>query len=1122
MPAEPSPYPARTFPDAQYYLYVDGIDLTPWADRNQLQQAALQYGQGLTETMTVTLQHVTQNVDLFPTYPPQYLPAIRAGQVPVLYVHRYGTAPGDYYTLFGGVVQHDGMGDASWAGSTTLTIATPNKMLRTQLGFVRFYPNIESNDVLRLRSLGHKWGHPDWNFSIPSALPSISYPLPNYTIASGEPVTDYTDRTVYDIIMDITSDPGMSTDTGYPVPNRPWWIEPLFRNDSDPTQGVIWYFIMLPFDTTPSYKCLSDRPVDPDDIVYGQGATLDRDYSPVVRRVVVAGDAHGERPAGAVFDATGTTPASNVFRPSPGWVRKIAGDDGVYDTTAVDRARHYSDFDLSFQIQETYLAHDPFRGDDEHPLSVTSMYTTRDPGFPPGRWVPVYLDTIEENHNTMARLQQTATPFALANTAISLINARAATCIERATVGHCVDGAMILARAEIDADRVLQSAIVLRAESGDWTLREFSAGSFGGVLASGHATAENTQIKINCKYNQIQVYFNDVIDDAYTQEDYEFNNHETYFGIGQWDFGTGISDRTTFTDFNVTEFWGDKGIGIGDLDTGDEWFWLGYGYVFNTNGTYTLVQGGTVKDTLGVGDFGTGTSYTYAALDAYQAAHGGALPADVPWLWEDVELAHDTLALGFTYDDAYQLTTVLYDDDEGNIFRKVQWWKSSGGAAPPILLREELGINSAIIRYIPGGPMVSWYNQVALKELGGTFTNVSSTTNYSNTFLPPASLGLMPLQGEYPAQGVIRDERLRSYIQREKIAYAVFRELGDPKINFACDVYPPITMAGGVPQVYAPYQRGELVTVRCRRAGWDNVGVDTRPVLRVRSIQRMANVGPKAHYRLTLGDAQMDITDPARSHLLKAGQARAIPYNLGLPSLVGMSYYFADPIETDQFFGDSLEVKVNAIGEQANGDMPLLTFPATTRQIQLPVGTFPPGTAFESQHRTVSKSGETSDWSPKYTGVTPAAPSYERPYLVNFPIGNGVDVIAASVDGTEALEIPLPEGGRIISWEVNMNGPSALQFDVQWIDPDDRAALGLAGYASLSSAGQGPYTTLIKYSGLSNHGSDLRYWDAKAQSLNAHDKLRLLVAVVNPGTTATQGTVSLYLERRGVETEHPE
>lgn len=1122
-PPVPSPFPTRTYPRCKLYLYVDGIDLTPWANKQSIQNAVAALGQGSPESFSIALEHISPDNSEFPTLTPQPLPPIRAGRVQVIYIERFSTDLGDYNTLFSGKLESLSLNDDSWPGSTVLHVSTPLKDLKTVLRAVKFTPSVEPADYHRFYALFHKWGNPDWKIS--PGTPNITYPLPTYTLGGGEAATVYENRTVMDILNDICQDPGNPNDTGYPVPNRNWWIYGYFKNPADPTQGLTWSVQIYRGEGYGGswVQPISDDPRDaPTALIYDDNATIEIDYTTVVRKVHIAGaktDSTHE-----AFYATGTTPEANLGIPADGWIRKVAGVDGEYDTTAISSITSWQDFDMHWQVQESYLAHDPFQGDDQEVLGVTSLQpaggTSPDPDFPNGTWKHVYLSTDESEHNSMSRKGKKAMPHTTLYSALALIDVRAATCIERANLGHNEPGACILARAVIDGDNVLQSALTLTNTGTYWELREYSGGTFGAALnASNHATAENDQIKINCKYNRIEVYWNDVIDPDYSLEPYEFNAHETLFGIAVLDDYSSTFHTCEFTEFNVTEFWGDKAIGVGTETTGEEWFWIGYGFVFNVNGTYTLVQGGTVMESLGVGGFGAGTPvYTYAALNTYQATHGGFLPPDVPYQWIDVLIAHNTLNLGFSYDDVYQMTVVRYALPTGVGALKAQWWKQPGGAGNFILLREELNLPVSLMEWkpLPLEP-ATLYHQVSLKELGATFTNMGSTKNYANLFLPPADLlaTMTPLEGDFPATGTIQRDWLTTYVRREKIAHAIFKELGEPRIRMTCIVGDYIKYPIG--DDYQPYYIGYVIPVTNRRAGWiDHTGTggtDDRKLLMLRGMQRIEGGAQldKTRYRLILGDPYYDFTDPARTHLLSAGASLTPPENLELPELTGLTFGFQSATTQDGFYGEITQIRINALGTNSKGAvLPTFEFPSNDRKLQIPHNVLPPGTQFEAQHRTVAADGTPSPWSKKYGGTVPQAPPYQRPWVINFPIGQGGMEVEV---GADAYEMQINEAAALAGWAIALNGPAQLSMEVEWCSDSDRRNIGDTAYASLVSTGTKPYTLLTKYAGKSNQGTDLRGWLPKAQAMNKGDWLRVYIFAVTGTPAATKGTLALNFQR---------
>lgn len=1138
----PSPFTARTYPTSTIYLYVDGIDLTPWANRQSLRAATLAYGQGEVETMQVALEHLAN--DPAGLLQPQPLPAIRAGMVPVIYLRRTGTGASDYTTLFAGLVTKFSLSDASWHGATVLTISTPMKLLKMQLRAVRFFQQTTANDVERIRALGHKWSNDNFDFTLTEwgTNYNVSYLPPNIYFDGqywvyNEPDKTYENRTVFDILQDICNDPGVPSDANYPVPNRMWWLDPHFKDDANPVLGLVFKLVIAsnvpPAEPNLGFN-LTDDPTDGEDLPYEAGASLEIDYQAVVRRVQVSGRAPLQAPAADTFrESDGNS--LRLFAPTAGWVRKVGGTDGAWDCTGISDYESFADFDFTFQLQETYLAHDPFRGDDIQMLGVTSLYNFNDPAFPMGYWLPVYVSALEPEQNVMARRDNRATPDKPTHSAFAGIDAQAATCIVRAHIDHNVDGATVFVRGVLDIDYELQSAVMLVKHGSNYDICEYTAGGGLNVLAtSTYVAHDNDFIKINCKYDEIQVFFDDVIDNTLTQLDYTFNQHATVHGIGCWDVYGGLWYQTTFADFSVTEFWGDKAIGIGDAQTGTEWAWIGYGFVFNVNGTFTMVQGGLLRGSLGCDPPGTQAEIDaeYAALDAYQAGHGGQLPPGIPYTWGDCVLAHTQLGLAYNTDDVFQMTTVLYQDTDGSSKRKVQWWKQAGGAGEWVLMAECLGLAADIIHDgrpamggDPGETPAVWYHQVALKELGATFTNVGSSTSFTNTFLPPASVlpMLQELQGDYPAVGVVQGDQLNTYALREKVAAAIFREMGNPRITLTSTVRNDPAITGSAEE---PFVRGAWTKVANRRAGWvKGVGVgDTRPLLVVRNVQRLPDgrggLSPK--YLLTLGSATYDITDPARSHLLKPDASYFVPATLGIPELTGTSYYFADPISSDDHFGQHIQIQVRALGEAADGVYPLYTFAATDRRMQLPPGTFGPNQQFESRHRTVGQGGVASAWSAWYPGTAPAGQPNDRPYTVNIPFGNGIDILSVPVDASSAMEVQLNEAVMIIGWAISLNGPGAVELDLEYASEAGRRDVGLGAYGSLVGLlGTKPYTVHTWGDGSANTGTSLMGWGEKRKNLKRGDWLRCVITTVDTAnTTASAGTLSLTCQRVGQATLH--
>jgi hypothetical protein len=719
--------------------------------------------------------------------------------------------------------------------------------------------------------------------------------------------------------------------------------------------------------------------------------------------------------------------------------------------------------------------------------------------------------------------------------AISLVNARATNVIVRGRMQRVGMGMALILRANVDPDtHVLNSAIVLYADSPAeapvWTIGEWSGGVltptvYGGMTLQGAPTYDT--LKVHMKNNRIEVYKNDDYQSEYTLEPYGFNDEELWHGIGV----LSGPDATipVWDDFNITTYFGDKAAGVGDALGGVDYFWIGYGVVWNTNGTTTLMQGGTPVDSLGLGDYGqAGIPYDFGTLEAYAATHGGDMPLDVEYLWEDILLAHNALNEGYNtrYNDVWKMGCVRYiDEGSRSLKRKVQWWLQKGGVGEDILMRELLGLDHDVIYYNSAEDFRAWYGQVALRDLGMTFTNTVEGGQNTDLFYPTGDLAdeLTPLVGDFPSIGSVQSDLFVTYELRQRIGLSILRHLADPNIRMRCDVHPQPDPGHG--QVLAPYQRGALVRVSNRRAGWvaDHPLGDRRRYLTVMSQQRVtAGVrGKRPTYRLTLGDINYDLTDPTRTSILISDAEGGMPESLPVPEgRRGTQFSWGAAVTQDKWHGDYLDVRVHPLNNAQVGELPVLTFPAGVREIQLPVGMLPPDTTYEVQHRTRTKNGRVSPWSVRYTGTTPPTPAYDRPFMASFPIGDGATVIPVTALDTDMHELQLNEACAVAGWGIVQNGLGGVTVDVQYATEADRLATGLLAYASLCGLlGAKPYTSATRFSGSANSGQDLRGWEEKHLHLERGDWLRVVVTAVAPGTVATMGTVSIHLRRLRAETE---
>lgn len=1139
--AEPSPFPSKSWPEETVFLYVDGIDLTVFCDRPSLEYAVQQFTQGAVESFKLKLQHFAS--PHIPGYLPAELPPIREGRVQVIIIKRYSGDPEDYETLASGTVAQALIGDTSWRGSTELHVDTPLKTLKTQLHFVRFLASSEPTDVDRLRRLGRNWRHADFDFNLVGQEAYVTYPMPHYgadsqAYVSGRDNTDYTDRSVDDIVRDINTYVGQASDAAYPVPTRHWWWEARFRDATQPALGIKWFLHIQRNDQGVVGTDLVDAPDpdNPDALVYNQGATIARDYQPVVRRVRVAGSELVKEYIPGGWLAASDTPDENILPVSDGWVRKVAGADGEWDSNALmygtysrglegyEPVHLWADFRLNFQTQETYLAHDTFKGADEVPLVRSAIVEGDQRFFPPGQWVTWYTTLLEATHNVMGRIGNGARGHTAQVPALALLDARASTCIVRGRVLRHGPGMALILRASYTGDHLLDQAIVMYEEAGgSWTLATWSGGGLSIVQAGGMTLDTGDTLKVNLKYNRIEVFKNDDFQDEYTQEPFDFNSDATWHGVGVL---TGL-DATVpvWDDFNITTFWADRAMGVGGELGGSEWFWIGYGFVWNVNGTFTMIQGGLTPPALGQGNYGqSGGSYTYATLAAYAAAHGGEMPDDVEYLWADIEKAQDVVNLGYAYDDVWSIGSVQYiDDSTRSLMRKVQWWYQAGGIGEPVLLRELLGLPYNEIYWRSMDDYRSWVAQAAFKDLGGTITNTYEEGAQSDLFYPTGDLAdeMTPLVGDYPSTGTIQSDLMVTYYMRQRVGMAVLRQLGEPRVDMRCDVFPQPDPETG--EVRTPYTRGMLVRVTNRRAGWVNSGTgDRRKLLVVRAIQRVSAGarGRRPGFHLTLGDQTYDLTDPTRSYLLGPGDEGGMPAQLDVPEgRRGTSFAFREAVTQDKWHGDYLDVRVHPLHNPGIGELPMLTWPAGVREIQIPTGLLPPGTTFELQHRTRTQDGRKSPWSARYKGTTPEAGAYDRPYLAEFPIGDGADAIVVTDDALDMHELQLNEACAIVGWAMVINALGNVIVDVQYASEAARRTLGTSAYVSLCGLdGAKPYVSSTRYSGTANSGNDLRGWDAAAGGLERGDWLRVTVAAVGVGSP-TLGTVTLHLKRLRTETE---
>ncbi len=1103
------------------------VDYTRWADFATLDNATLTAGQGVVETFKVGLRNYAP-LDEHSVGGP--LPALPTGTVPFLYIDVPGsfegewplpTPPfGDYDVLFSGIMLSVDGSDGDWQGMTQITVATPMKQLKIIVHSIVFRPDVDlqPTDTSRIRNLGAQLAGqlPNWDFDtyVSADLPgNITYPLPSPVFALHLDGTDADDHTSYQeltieaIIRNIATDPGDFLDANYPVQARNWWIESDFVAHGDPSTGIKHFFHYqdVPVPDTVIDLLGQPDPALPDAVFYEQGSQYTIDYTKVVRQVSIAGYA-GSPGTYTYVPQLVTSFNIGTFdrihnRGNILW--KAGGTDGVWDaaggTGYWDRyvtpnkfyGFAYDDVEMSAQLQEIYLEHDTFQRPAGPPTGVSATgvqgglgqtlhYTWWNMDNEAGQQ-PMH---VRKSANTHVPGNVAASEYAL--NPVTNLGANAFGVLE-------CGGASVILRTHLAVNRTGATLMFHYQDYYHWWGVRAEAGGYSVVQANGGAPAiihsismartdwPMQEIKVAIKNEgdppygsraKIEVYIDNVLkvafaDDYLAQETRHGFNIDCTYAPEAFD--------AEFYDFQCTTFYGDRAFGLGDydmsFDAGDHyanptWEYIGYGCVFNSDGTTDLV------------------------------VHGNPLDHDE---WEPLpgfpgQTLYDTQR-GYLYNDRYKVLVVKYVDPADMVTkRKAQWQKQPNGEGIWTLLAEKLDITD-----IPGPSLANpWAAQIAFKDNGSALVNVSAGRNYSNTFFAPDTYSVLyGGNGLYPATDVVSNPTWQTYAQRQRVADAIFRAEAEPALTFTCT-----TMH--------QFKRGDFAKIGNRRAGW--VDDATKPVLMCTSVRRAETSNRRVpKYACSFGRYKYASDDPGRTHLLQPGTKESLMYDVANqldPEFDGLALLFEDSAVLGmQNLNQQIQTQLIPQDQVAAQSTmwPINSYEPGTKRAMLPVSWFPPGTKLIARHRVISAAG-VSDWSKGLPFTTPPQVATDRASVCMWYIGNGTDPIATA-DVYDEVQVNQP--CRIIGWAADLGDiPGDIVYDVQWCSAANRRANGPAAFTSIVG-GTVPFidqTTPIN-DGTFNDGFNIVGWADVSQALQTGDRLRLVITSAT--TTATKGTFDL-------------
>lgn len=595
---------------------------------------------------------------------------------------------------------------------------------------------------------------------------------------------------------------------------------------------------------------------------------------------------------------------------------------------------------------------------------------------------------------------------------------------------------------------------------GDYDVYRRESGTDTHLGNLGVTPANDQELKISILHTptggQFQLFIDNVL--ALQINDETLNEHSTLHGL----FLDCDADPTTyearFYDFQATVVWADDAFGLTTETSVTDWPDISYGWVRNSNGTITINEGGLTYE-------------------------------DTDW----------------TYNDKFRVSTGLYfDTGSASLQRFVIWDKLAAGGIEWEVIRTRLTGVAYVDQTHP------LYVAFAAKEAGATLNNISLRKMYSNLFhADPAVYGA--IEGQYPANGMLEDANLDTFVKRQQRADAIFEQSARPRILFNCTTFPTTVqplLGDVVPVTYAP-------------AAWAETPSDTRPLLTVTEIHRneqsvtvtAPNVTTPPTYTLKLSDRDYDVDLGGRRHLIDPKKRTKRPDSKGdLTQSADDPTSFQWPAPTgDENFGDRVAVQVVRVdanaGTGGNAEIPLGFVSPNATGVHIPAGSLVPGAQYVVRWRSEMEGVPAGDWSQSAAFVAPQQAAYESPYFALAYIGDGVTAITAGYKRT----IELPESGTITGWSIAIEDETGtatagtVQVDVERAAAQSFLTVGDAAFINISGTGS-PHLTAQTV----NNGADLSGWTGT--TVKAHDRLRFSVPA-SPTPTALQVAVTLWLKR---------
>jgi hypothetical protein len=403
-----------------------------------------------------------------------------------------------------------------------------------------------------------------------------------------------------------------------------------------------------------------------------------------------------------------------------------------------------------------------------------------------------------------------------------------------------------------------------------------------------------------------------------------------------------------------------------------------------------------------------------------------------------------------------------------------------------------------------------WFVAFAAKEKGATLNNISLRKMYANLFhADPAVYGAA--EGQYPANGMLQEQGLDTFVKRQQRADAIFEQSARPRITLKGTTLPTAL----VPTL------GDVVPTTNEQAGWAATPSDTRPLLTLTEVKRNdeavipigGGVTTLPTYNFTAADRDYEVDLGGRRHLLDPKQRTKRPDNKGaLTQSTTDPTAFEWPEPTgEENFGDRVAVQVariDSVGGGTNVPQPIGYVNPNESGVQIPAGSLTPGGQYIIRWRSEMEGVPPGDWSESAPFVAPAQAAYQAPYLAIAYIGDGLTAITP---GTYH-DITLPESGTITGWQIaasELANPTAaacaVQVDVEWAGAQSFLTVGDAAYINISGTGPPKLSAGTK---LDSH--DLSAWTGT--TVSAGDRLRFSVPA-SPTPTALRVAVILWLQR---------